>query len=161
MERLFELTKANVSQIGYKQRTHISKVLKSRSKAIQRALALYNTAAPTPDPPWPKLTWAQIVEYTTIAEFKLNREATICHLKMVRAKEESTCLNIEIKRLATWLVDEQKELEQAVERSSYADECGQINTNLQVSLNHVYSLRGYTGELGIGVHDGVGHQEIV
>ncbi|KAF8580833.1 hypothetical protein K439DRAFT_1355894, partial [Ramaria rubella] len=154
VQRLFELTKANVSQTGYKQRTHISKALKSRSKAIQQALASYNTAALTLDPPRPKLTWAQIFEYTTVAEFELlrtgarediqnlawadarNQEAMICHLKMVQAEEEITRLNIEIKRLETWLVDEQKELEQAVERSvgqdpllttvlqSYADERG-------------------------------------
>ncbi|KAF8574809.1 hypothetical protein K439DRAFT_1624059 [Ramaria rubella] len=184
VQRLFELTKANVSQTGYRQCTHISKALKSRSKATQRALASYNMAALTLDPPQPKLTWAQIVEYTTITGFELlctgaredirnlawadarKQEATICHPKMVWAQEEITCLNIEIKRLATWLMDEDKELKQVVERCAaedplitavlqdYADERRQINTNLQVSLNCVYTLRGYTGDSGTGVHDG-------
>ncbi|KAF8575282.1 hypothetical protein K439DRAFT_1370273, partial [Ramaria rubella] len=51
----------------------ISKVLKSRSKVIQHALASYNMAVLTLGPPRPKLTWAQIVEYTTIAGFELLR----------------------------------------------------------------------------------------
>ncbi|KAF8525694.1 hypothetical protein JB92DRAFT_2542029, partial [Gautieria morchelliformis] len=71
VQGLFELTKANVSQTGYKMRMHISKALQSRSKAIQRALKAYNDAALTLDPPRPKLTWSQIVEYTTLAEFEL------------------------------------------------------------------------------------------
>ncbi|KAF8580520.1 hypothetical protein K439DRAFT_1519701 [Ramaria rubella] len=73
VQRLFELPKANVSRTGYKQRTHISKALKARSKTIQRVLQAYNKAALTLDPPCPNLTWSQIVEYTTIAEFELLR----------------------------------------------------------------------------------------
>lgn len=109
-------------------RTHISKSLTARSKAIQRALNAYNIAATKIDPPRPTLTWAHIVEYTSIAEFELlrsglngdirnaewmnqqNREATICYLKLQRAKEEIHRLNIEIKRLDTWIVNECKEL---------------------------------------------------
>ncbi|KAF8586498.1 hypothetical protein K439DRAFT_1273083, partial [Ramaria rubella] len=140
VQRLFELTKANSYSTGYKQRTHISKALKSRSKAIQRALAAYNTAALTLDPPQPKLTWAEIVEYTTITEFELlrtgvredihnlewansrNREATICWLKMTHMHEELTCLNVEIKRLATWIIDEQEALEAAIQECQGKDE---------------------------------------
>ncbi|KAF8573706.1 hypothetical protein K439DRAFT_1624875 [Ramaria rubella] len=71
VQRLFELTKVNVSHTGYKQRTHITKALKACSKAIQQALQAYNKAALTLDPPRPSLAWAQIVEYTTITEFEL------------------------------------------------------------------------------------------
>ncbi|KAF8577078.1 hypothetical protein K439DRAFT_1535191 [Ramaria rubella] len=71
IQRLVELMKANVSHTGYKQCTHISKVLKVHSKAIQRVLQAYNKAALALDPPHPNLTWAQIVEYTTTAEFEL------------------------------------------------------------------------------------------
>ncbi|KAF8530648.1 hypothetical protein JB92DRAFT_2694935, partial [Gautieria morchelliformis] len=98
VQRLFELTKANVSQTD--AYTNL-KALKARSKAIQRALSSYNKAALALDPPRPKLTWAQIVEYTTIAEFELlrsgaredilnlawadarNREAIVYHLKIL------------------------------------------------------------------------------
>ncbi|KIJ52905.1 hypothetical protein M422DRAFT_88880, partial [Sphaerobolus stellatus SS14] len=44
VQRLFELTKANASETGYKLRTHINKAIKSRSKACQRALRAYNLA---------------------------------------------------------------------------------------------------------------------
>ncbi|KAF8512583.1 hypothetical protein JB92DRAFT_2723111, partial [Gautieria morchelliformis] len=112
VERLFELTKANVSQTGYKMRMHIYKALQSRSKAIQRALKVYNDAALTLDPPRPNLTWSQIVEYMTLAKFELlrsgarddicnldwakarHREAGICQLKIFHAQEELQRLNI-------------------------------------------------------------------
>lgn len=107
---------------------HISKSLTSRSKAIQRALVAYNTAAAQLDPPRPKLTWAHIIEYSTVAEFELlrvtfngdicntewmdrcNREATLCYLKLKRAQEELTRLNVEIRRLESWIVKETHDL---------------------------------------------------
>ncbi|KAF8586157.1 hypothetical protein K439DRAFT_1341421, partial [Ramaria rubella] len=131
-------------------------------------------------PPHPILTWVQIVEYTTIAEFKLlrtgvredirnlewanarNREATICHLKILHAKEEIECLNIEIKHLATWICNEMVALDQDIEEcmltqpllartiTQFADEHKRINTNLQVRLYWIYSLHGFSGDSGTG-----------
>ena len=101
--------------IGYKLQSHISKALKACSKAIQQALAIYNQAALALNPPHPKLTWSQIVEYITIVEFELlhtgahedihnlewadarNRQATTSHLKMAQATEEIQQLNIKTK----------------------------------------------------------------
>ena len=169
--------------IGYKLRTHISKALKACSKAIQRALVVYNQAASTLDPPCPKLTWAQIVEYTTIAEFKLlqtgaredirnldwadahNQQATICYLKMTRAREEIQRLNIETKRLATWIQDEAQELDQANEAcrivdpslsqavTEFAKQQKWVNTNLEATLRQIYALQGYSGEKGVGTQE--------
>jgi len=132
------------------------------------------------NPPHPKLTWAQIVEYTTIAKFELlclgawddirnlewanarNREATICHLKLFHAQEEITHLNVEIKRLVTWLVDEPLKLDSAIKLctqndpllaaaiSEFAHECKCINRNLQVTLGHIYALQGFSGDSRIG-----------
>jgi hypothetical protein len=156
---------------GYKLCTHISKALKARSKAIQRALHIYNQAAQNLNPPRHKLTWDQIVEYTTLAEFELlrsgaredirnlewanirNREATVCHLKMLRAEEEIQRLNVEVKRLATWIMDDRVNLKENLERcqqlwlsnaiAEFADEQNRINTNLQRTLQHIYSLHGF------------------
>ena len=200
VQRLFELTKANVSQtgasfffhllgleevqwcvlIGYKLRSHISKALKARSKAIQRALAIYNQAALALDPPRPKLTWSQIVEYTTIAEFELlrtgacedicnlewadarNRQATISHLKMARATEEIQRLNIETKRLATWIAHEALEMDEAITAcvnvdpalseaiTQFTNKRKCMNAKLQVTLGHIYALPGYSGDRGFG-----------
>lgn len=159
---------------------HISKALKTRSKAIQRALADYNRAAATLDPPRSKLTWAQIVEYTMIAEFELlcsgahndirnlswadarNRQATVCHLKLLHAQEEIARLNIEIKCVATWIVHENEELDQAIAQSStdsgitgalkaFAAYRKCVNTSLQRTLEKIYNLEGYSGEMSIGI----------
>ncbi|KAF8580997.1 hypothetical protein K439DRAFT_1250444, partial [Ramaria rubella] len=169
IQRLFELTKANVSHTAH---TYIQK---ARSKVIQRALQAYNKATLSLDPPCPILTWVQIVEYTTITKFELlwmgaredirnlewanarNHEAMICHLKILRAKEEIERLNIEIKCLVTWICDEMVALDQAIEEcmltqlllahaiTQFADERKRINTNLQVRLYQIYSLHGFSG----------------
>ncbi|KAF8479455.1 hypothetical protein JB92DRAFT_3277834 [Gautieria morchelliformis] len=180
VQRLFELTKANVSQTGYKMRIQISKALKARSKAIQRALSSYNKVALALDPPRPKLTWAQIVEYTTIAEFELlwsgaredicnlawadarNREAIVYHLKILRAKEEIVRLNVEIRRIATWIVDENCQMDEAFQKcadkdlilanaiSMSAQQQKRINARLRATLEHIFALEGYTGISDIG-----------
>ncbi|KAF8488263.1 hypothetical protein JB92DRAFT_2757604, partial [Gautieria morchelliformis] len=62
VQRLFEPTNANVSQTGYNMWMHISKALKADSKAIQRALAVYNKAAACLEVPCPTLSLAQIVD---------------------------------------------------------------------------------------------------
>lgn len=180
-------SKTDNSKIGYKQRTHIAKALKSRSKAIQRALASYNQAAAEVDPPRPKLTWAQIVEYSTIAEFELlrtgaredirnldwadarNRRATLCHLKLVRAHEEVTRLNVEIKRLATWIVDEDQHLLDTTTNCSnpllasalrdFMDRRKRVNINLQITLEQVYSLDGYSGDTSVGERTAGGQRD--
>ncbi|KAF8521797.1 hypothetical protein BU17DRAFT_87722 [Hysterangium stoloniferum] len=126
VQHLFELTKANISETGYKLRNQIAKAIKTRSKAIQRTLNTYNNLATKMDPPCPKLTWAEIIEYNTIAEFELlqigawediqnlewaktqNHEATQCHLEILQAEEEIQRLNVEVICLATWIEDEIK-----------------------------------------------------
>ncbi|KAF8523630.1 hypothetical protein JB92DRAFT_3109913 [Gautieria morchelliformis] len=170
VQRLVELTKANTSQTGYKMRSHISKALKSWSKAIQHALQVHNKAAQALDPPHPELTWVQIVEYTTIAEVELlctgacedirnigwadarNHEATICHLKLLWAKEEIVQLNVEIKRLATWVEHEKDEWDQAITGCMEKDPT-LANTMKEAAQEHI-RING--GETGIGCRDGEG-----
>lgn len=90
--RLFELTSMNRAQmgkhsighislknaefqlIGYKQRTHISKALQSRSSTIRSALERYNTAAVALDPPRDTLKWDEVVEYAFLSDFDLLRD---------------------------------------------------------------------------------------
>lgn len=160
-------------------RTHISKALRMRSRAIQTVLAAYNQAASALEQPHPKLTWHKIVEYTTIAEFKLlrsgarqdirklpwadarNREATVCHLKLRRAQEEIHRLNIEIKCLATWIADETQELDTALAKCQAEELLTPalhtfvlarkcINQRLRCTLEQIYALQGYTGDNSVG-----------
>ncbi|KAJ7671231.1 hypothetical protein B0H14DRAFT_3102334 [Mycena olivaceomarginata] len=103
IKRLFELTKMNMSGTGYKLRKHIAKALQTRSKTIRTAL--------------------EVVEFTFLSDFDLLRDlegnAAIrpwatpaaralmdTHFKILRAKEEIQHLNIEIRRLVTYIRDE-------------------------------------------------------
>ncbi|KAI0261464.1 hypothetical protein BC834DRAFT_788886, partial [Gloeopeniophorella convolvens] len=120
--RLFELHKMGLSGTGYKLRTHINKSLKTRCKAIQRALKKFNEAAK--DLGRPQLDWKDTPSYESLAEFELlrecrddirqqpwadsvNRQAALYALKIERAKEEREHLNIEVARLVNWMKTEE------------------------------------------------------
>lgn len=104
------------------------KGLKARGKAISTALDHYNTIAPLMDPPAPHLGWAELVDYTFIAEFELlkysssfrditaepwavpgNREMTTKYFKLVGAYAELHRCNYETRRLRTSIRDEQQD----------------------------------------------------
>ncbi|KAJ7655525.1 hypothetical protein B0H17DRAFT_1146362 [Mycena rosella] len=123
LKRLFELTKMNMSQTGYKLRKHIAKALQVRSKTIRAALARYNLAAGSLTPKHRKLTWAEVVEYAFLSDFDILRDPTgnaalrdwatqggrqlmDSFFRIERAKEEIPRLNIEIRRLITYIRDE-------------------------------------------------------
>ncbi|KAJ7840735.1 hypothetical protein B0H14DRAFT_2587320 [Mycena olivaceomarginata] len=110
VERIFELTKMNQSQTGYKMHKHIAKALQARSKAVRNAIDRYNAAASILDPPMPPLTWDQVVEYAFLADFDILRDtrAEDCYFKILRAKEEIKRLNVEIPRVVTWIRDEDR-----------------------------------------------------
>ena len=108
---------------GYKLRKHIAKALQSRSQAIRTALDSYNTAAHALTPPRQQLEWKQVIEYAFLADFDLLRDARqdISHrpwatpagrlamdlyYKISRAQEEVDRLDIEVRRVATYLRDE-------------------------------------------------------
>ncbi|KAJ7229592.1 hypothetical protein C8J57DRAFT_1092490 [Mycena rebaudengoi] len=123
LKRMFELTKMNMSQTGYKMRKHIAKALQTRSKAIRTALKNYNTAAESLTPPARMLEWAEVIDYTFLADFDLLRcgiqSDALCpwatpaarmvldaHFRIERAKEEVIRLDIEIRRVMTHIQDE-------------------------------------------------------
>jgi hypothetical protein len=108
---------------GYKLREKITKSLKTRADAIQSALKRYNEAAASMVPPRPALTWESVVNAVDIADFDLlkdtrqdirmlewaqpaNREGMVMYFQIKRAKEEITRLNVEIRRLLTFLYDD-------------------------------------------------------
>ncbi|KAJ7813877.1 hypothetical protein B0H14DRAFT_3090238 [Mycena olivaceomarginata] len=114
--RMFELSKVHMADTGYKLRKHIAKALQARSKGVRSALDRYNDAA---------LSWEQIVDYAFLADFDLLREgredirsepwaqpagrlAMDQHYKLLRADEEISRLNVEIPRLITYMVDEER-----------------------------------------------------
>ncbi|KAF7367088.1 hypothetical protein MSAN_00968300 [Mycena sanguinolenta] len=122
--RMFELSKAHMSDTGYKLRKHIAKALQARSRGVRTALDRYNAAAAALSPPRTQLTWEQNVEYVFLADFDLLREgrqdirsepwaqlagrlAMDQHFKLLCADEEIARLNLEIRRFMTHMVDEE------------------------------------------------------
>ncbi|KAJ7813582.1 hypothetical protein B0H13DRAFT_1665338, partial [Mycena leptocephala] len=127
VERIFELTKMNQSQTGYKMRKHIAKALQARSKAVKNAIDTYNSAAVLLDPPMPHLSWEQVVEYAFLADFDILRDtraevqsrpwtrpayrlAMDRYFRILRTREEIKRLNVEIPCVVTWIRDEYKVL---------------------------------------------------
>ncbi|KAF7353148.1 hypothetical protein MSAN_01502300 [Mycena sanguinolenta] len=125
VERIFELTKMNRSETGYKMRKHIAKALQARSKAVKNAIERYNDAAAALEPPMPSVSWEQVVEYAFLADFDILRDtrsevqskpwarpsyrlAMDRYFKILRAREEIKRLNIEIRRVVTWIRDENR-----------------------------------------------------
>ncbi|KAI5984422.1 hypothetical protein EDD15DRAFT_2375241 [Pisolithus albus] len=124
--RIFELSKMNQAGTGYKLRKHIAKALKARSAAIRSALDRFNVAARACSPPPRQLTFEEVVEYTFLTDFDLLRNATRedisqrpwaspaaraamdHYFKVCRAEEEIERLNVEVRRIVTYLRDEDR-----------------------------------------------------
>jgi hypothetical protein len=104
-------------------RKHIAKALQARSKAVKNTIAKYNEIAESMTPPKPTLNWDEVVEYAFLADFDLlrkgredirgelwaqpaGRAAMDQHFKLLCADEEILRLNIKIRRLVTYMVDE-------------------------------------------------------
>ncbi|KAF8337774.1 hypothetical protein F5887DRAFT_1063021 [Amanita rubescens] len=141
VSRISELSKMNESQIcnsGYNLRNHISAGVKARSKTIRTALEKYNEAAAALNPAAPELTWKMVVEYAVLADFDLlrdvrqdvrkkpwasstNRLLRDQYFKLERAREEIDRLNIEIRRVITYIADEAIFL-QMIEEAVAADD---------------------------------------
>ncbi|KAJ7912929.1 hypothetical protein B0H13DRAFT_1712828 [Mycena leptocephala] len=138
VQRMFELTKMNLSQTGYKLRKHIVKALQARSQAIWTALKSYNIAAAAMVPPGRKLTWSEVVEYVFLSDFDLLRHPERgvevrpwadpaarllmdTYFKIERAREEILRCDIEIRRLVTYIRDEQEFLESREKKIAKTD----------------------------------------
>ncbi|KAF8126588.1 hypothetical protein EV363DRAFT_1401744 [Boletus edulis] len=168
VQRLFELSKANLAGTGYKMRRHISKALTRRSAAIRTALDRYNKLAPRQKPPRPKLEYSEVIGYSALGEFSLlkisrsdvlskpwaqpaNREMLIKYFKVLRSKEEITRLNVEIRRLAAWVDQDEKDIATAEEdtRLFYAERHRVNNIHRQI-LCKIYQMDGYSGQMPEG-----------
>ncbi|KAJ7336990.1 hypothetical protein DFH08DRAFT_915958 [Mycena albidolilacea] len=177
VERIFELTKINQSQtgkanveIGYKLRRHITKALQARSKAVRNAIDRYNTAAIALDPPMASLTWEQVVDYTFLADFDILRDtraevqlAMDTYFKIERAREEIIRLNIEIRRMMTWMRDEghflqegktpeqaEEDLLPAIQMKLYRQQRGRFDDDHRNNFRRLTKMKGFTGSISPG-----------
>ncbi|KAI5991914.1 hypothetical protein EDD15DRAFT_2388404 [Pisolithus albus] len=178
VSRIFELSKMNQSGTGYKLRKHIGKALQTRSAAIRAALTQYNSAAKALGRR--TLEFDEVVEYAFLADFDLLRDtrqdistrpwasptgrlAINTYFKLCRAEEEVIRLNVEIRRVATYLVDEDRYLRacEALYQDANPILAYQISryrairsrfTPLHLrSLEKISHLPGFNGTLSLGV----------
>ncbi|KAJ8088952.1 hypothetical protein PM082_014199 [Marasmius tenuissimus] len=181
--RLMELTKMNMSGVGYKQREQISRALKVRAKAIQKAIDRYNTAAKQLNPPRDAVSWAQIVDMATIADFDVLKNATInvkelvwakpehremmaLHFGILRANEELLQCNVEMCCLLTFMLDENADYYHSIQRTKdgnpdlaaelerWSQVRNVIHGRITERLALTTQLQGYTGKLWPGRRKG-------
>ncbi|KAJ3717729.1 hypothetical protein C8R42DRAFT_610832 [Lentinula raphanica] len=167
--RLMELHKMNLSFTGYKMRTHISAALQRRSTAIRNAVRTYNSAAASLGRP--TLDWSQVTHYMFLEQFNILQDTrhsvldkpwadpVIRHLmkqhrRVLRAKEELVRCNIEIRRLLTSIVDEDKKFSEVLERlhgtlvyhpvSDFIRRRRAVNCLLLSRIHQTQALPGFT-----------------
>ncbi|KAF7356780.1 hypothetical protein MVEN_01013300 [Mycena venus] len=132
VQRLMEMTKLSMSGVAYKLRDKIGKALKTRTNAIHRAVNAYNAAATVLNPPRNPLSFIEVLQTASLAEFDIlrdtrndirklpwtnpaRREAASLYFGIQRAKEEIIRLNVEISRLLTFMFDEHIDYYQAIQ----------------------------------------------
>ncbi|KIM56647.1 hypothetical protein SCLCIDRAFT_132080, partial [Scleroderma citrinum Foug A] len=185
---LFELSKANLaSTVGYKLCKQISKAIVRQSAAVQIALERYNKLAVKQSPPQPVLQYSEVLSYATLGDFDLVKHSrhnvlarpwsntmhcqmAVKYFKLLRAHEEITWLNVEVRWLQAWVDGETMEIRHAAELSAqnpllsaelwvlfHRQHC--VNNQHQVQLQHIYDLEEYSGVQPIVDHERGGEDE--
>lgn len=169
-----------ISLLGYKLRMQIASYLSKRSEAITTAVTKLNAAAAKLTPPRPPILITDILSYSFLAEFDLLRNSRQDvrrkpwshpsvriiiekYYRLVRAKEEIVRLNVEMRRLRTWMRDDEGEMKRVLgqlrmDGSPLGHELGKRLrmkqlTNIKIGryLDKVESMNGFTGERVMGV----------
>ncbi|KAF7292672.1 hypothetical protein MIND_01165400 [Mycena indigotica] len=184
--RLLELTKLDMSGLAYKLRDKLNSSLRTRSDAVRRALVRYNAAAARLNPPRPQIGWKEVNDLATLAEFDLLREtrsdvrlqpwtqpsrrqARTLYFGIKRAREEIRRLNVEIRRLITYLLDEHFDFYRAIaqhlitnpalagELSRRWEHATQLSASICWQIRKCSRLIGFSGSLFPGTR--VGRQQ--
>ena len=160
-------------------RTHIAKALQKRSKAIQRGVKMYNTAASALDPPRPTIDWNTVSHYKFLEDFPLLRntsqdltgkrwalpavrETMKQWRRVCRAREEIVRCNVEIRRLHTWIVDEGRSFDKILAQSAalgpihgavrdFITRRTHVNTRLLHKISKIYDFEGFSGMASPGI----------
>lgn len=170
-------------ELGVKLHKHIAKALSTRSQAICTAVKNYNAAAAVLRPPRPALDVHVVLNHVYIGQFDLlrdswnevlgkpwaqpaEREAATAYFKLARAREEINRVNVEARRLRTFIEDEEEDLLWHVERLQATNpalsyQLRKRRTSL-VAVNHIHrrrltaleGLEGYSGIPTRGVRVG-------
>ncbi|KAG1884479.1 hypothetical protein F4604DRAFT_1878778 [Suillus subluteus] len=151
IQRLFELSKANLAGTGYKMRKYISKAIARHSATI-----------------------CEVVGYATLGEFTLlkysrhdfllkpwavpeTREMGAKYFKLIRSREEITRLNVEIGRLDAWVEYDDRKMLKVIEMLVADDPSSLLAAELKKQysvchrINNVH--RCYSGPIPVMQHD--------
>ncbi|KAG1752343.1 uncharacterized protein EDB91DRAFT_1234441 [Suillus paluster] len=158
--RLFKLSKLSLSGTGklFISTYLISKALQWRSEAIRNVINWYNIQAVALNPPHPKISWKDIVDYSFLGEFDLLRhshtdirsndwakpahwEATNKFFKLCRAHEEVERLNIKVCHLPTAIHAEELQTSVVIDDLLLSDP--RLAAELQRQCCPSLSLRSY------------------
>jgi hypothetical protein len=143
----------------------------------------YNEAAATLTPPRPRLSFLNVISMTSLAELDLlrdtrqdlreqawtqpaRREAMVLYFGIKRAKEEVRRLNVEIRRLITFMVDEHVDYYRAISaniilsvplalelQKRWLQTC-RVSTSVCKRLATTSRLVGFSGSIFPGVRQG-------
>ncbi|QRV88505.1 hypothetical protein RhiJN_16523 [Ceratobasidium sp. AG-Ba] len=180
IQRLLELSRLNIAGTCYKMRRHLSKALQSRSRAIRTAVNRVNSLAKTLNLDQPQIIFEEVLSHQFLAEFDFLRlcredvrkqrwaqrgvrDAIDARLRIRRAKAERTRVEIEARRLATFIADEEEQLHllanqldstgqflQACQVRSYAERQMALNVQNKVWLDKLFSSLHYDGNTSFG-----------
>ncbi|KAJ7826486.1 hypothetical protein B0H14DRAFT_3467664 [Mycena olivaceomarginata] len=147
-ERIFELTKINRSQTGYKMRKHIAKALQARSKAPSSLL----------NPPMAHLTWEQVVEYAFLADFDILRDT--------RCRRSVTAMDPALPIDWQWIDSTRCNLDPAMKTGSCCRKRPELNSTEGKTLEDTETDREWQCRCGLyherrGRFDDYSHAEVV
>jgi hypothetical protein len=159
-------------------RTHIAKALQKRSKAIQRAVKVYNAAASGLDPLRPTIDWNTVSHYKFLEDFPLLRntsqdltgkrwalpavrETMKQWRRICRTHEEIIRCNVEVRRLHTSIVDEEKRFNKILSQSmalgpiqgtlkDFITRRSRVNGRLLHKIAQIYDLEDFSGTASPG-----------
>jgi hypothetical protein len=139
----------------------------------------YNEAAALLDPPREPLTWTSVLQAATLADFDLlrdarkdirtlpwtepsRREAMSLYFSIKRAHEEIQRLNVEIRRLLTFMIDDHADFYRAISNILFVNpslaahlshewqQQNETNTHIAYRLHQTSQLVGFSGSLEPG-----------
>lgn len=168
---------------GVKLRKHIAKALSARSQAIRTAVKNYNIAATALTTPRPTLDVHVVLNHVYLGQFDLlrdsrnevlqkawaqpaEREAATAFFKLARSREEVRRVNVEARRLRTFIEDEEEDLLMHAQRLQTVNPALAYQIAKQrlgrVAVNNIHRRRlaaledldGYSGIPGRGVRVG-------
>ncbi|KIY46451.1 hypothetical protein FISHEDRAFT_47269 [Fistulina hepatica ATCC 64428] len=178
VQRLFELQRMNLSQLG-----NFVLALQSRCKAIRRAVTALNTAAKNLTPPRKPLDWKEVAKYSFIEEFTMlrNTRQDISHnpwaepairmlMKKARcvknAKTEIVRCSVEVRRVHTAIVDETRHFRSILTRlrdensqilgpvKAFCLRRTQINRHIMTYIYNIYNIPEFSGHHMPGIRLG-------